>query len=259
MNVQLYDTHAHLDDKKLFPDLEDVLHRAKDAGVVRINTVGCDWRSSLMSVRIAEKHPDLVRAIVGVHPSEIMDWQDDLLTRLAELTKSSLVVGWGEIGLDYHYEDGAPHDRQKEIFRLQIAAAKEVRLPIIIHDRDAHQDTVDILKQEKAGIYGGVLHCFSGSWEMAKECLRLGFYISFAGPLTYTNARVSAEVAAKVPEDKLLIETDCPYLSPHPMRGKVNEPARVTYTAARLAEIRGLSYERITEITSANARDLFGR
>lgn len=259
MNVQLYDTHAHLDDRKIFPDLENVLQRADAAGVSRINTVGCDWRSSLMSVRIAEKYPDRVRAIVGVHPSEIANWTDDLLDRLSDLTKSPLVVGWGEIGLDYHYADGTPHDQQRMVLRMQIAAAKKAKIPIIIHDRDAHQDTIDILKQEKAGVNGGILHCFSGSWEMAKECLRLGFYISFAGPLTYTNARVAIEVAAKVPEDRLLVETDCPYLSPHPMRGKVNEPARVTYTAARLAEIRGLDYERIAEITTANARTLFDR
>ena len=257
MKAQLYDTHAHLDDRKLFPELEDVLQRAREAGVGMINTVGCDWRSSLMSVRIAEKHPEQVRAIVGVHPSEIADWDDALLPRLAELCSCPLVVGWGEIGLDYHYEDGTPHDQQRRVFRAQIAAAKEVGMPIIIHDRDAHQDTIDILKQEKAGINGGILHCFSGSWEMAKECLRLGFHISFAGPLTYGNAKTPVEVASKVPEDMLLVETDSPYLTPHPMRGKTNEPARVCYTAAKLAEIRGLEYELMAEITTANAKRLF--
>ena len=257
MKVQLYDTHAHLDDRKIFPELEDVLQRAREAGVNLINTVGCDWRSSLMSVRIAEKHPDQVRAIIGVHPSEIRDWNEELLARLMDLTSSPFVVGWGEIGLDYHYEDGPPHDQQRRVFRAQIAAAKEAGLPIIIHDRDAHQDTIDILKQEKAGVNGGILHCFSGSWEMAKECLRLGFHISFAGPLTYANAKTSVDVAGKVPEDMLLIEADCPYLTPHPMRGKINEPARVSYTAAKLAEIRGLVYERIAEITTNNAKRLF--
>lgn len=257
MNVQLYDTHAHLDDCKIFPELEDVLQRAREAGVTMINTVGCDWRSSLMSVRIAEKHPEQVRAIVGVHPSEIEDWNDSLLERLVELCSSLYVVGWGEIGLDYHYEDGTPHDQQRDVFRAQIAAAKSVGMPIIIHDRDAHQDTIDILKQEGAGINGGILHCFSGSWEMAKECLKLGFHISFAGPLTYSNARTSVEVAGKVPEDMLLIETDCPYLTPHPMRGKTNEPARVSYTLAKMAEIRHLDYEQMAEITTANAKRLF--
>ncbi len=259
MAAQVYDTHAHLDDRKLFPDLEGVLQRAREAGVTRINTVGCDWRSSLMSLRLAEKYPDQVRAIVGVHPSEIGDWNDQLLERLAELTSSPLVVAWGEIGLDYHYDDGPPREKQRRVFQAQINAAKSVGLPICIHDRDAHQETIDILKKEKGGVNGGVMHCFSGSWEMAKECLRMGFYLSFAGPLTYSNARMALEVAAKAPEDRILVETDSPYLTPHPYRGQLNEPARVVLTAAKLAEVRQMDFDRMAEITTENALRLFGR
>jgi len=252
----LYDTHAHLDDRRLFSDLAGVLQRATEAGVGLINTVGCDWRSSLLAVHLAEKHPDQLRAVVGVHPSELDGFSDQLLERLLGLAKSPLVVAWGETGLDYHYPDTLKR-QQKQAFRLQINAAREAGLPLVIHDRDAHQDLLQMLKAEKAGSNGGVMHCFSGSWEMAKECLNLGFHISFAGPLTFANAKTPVEVAARVPLDRLLVETDCPYLSPHPFRGKLNEPARVAYTAARLAEVRGLDYEELAALTTANGRQLF--
>ena len=252
----LYDTHAHLDDKRLFSDIGGVLERAKAAGVGLINTVGCDWKSSLLSVHIAEKYPELVRAVVGVHPSELGNFSGALLERLLDLAKSPLVVAWGEIGLDYHYPDTVKA-AQQQAFRAQIAVAKEAGLPIVIHGRDAHQDLLRIIKAEKAGINGGVMHCFSGSWEMARECLSQGFYISFAGPLTFANAKTPVEVAARAPLDRLLVETDCPYLSPHPFRGKPNEPARVAYTAARLAEIRGLDEAELAELTTANGKALF--
>lgn len=253
----LFDTHAHLDDPALYPEVENVLARAKEAGVMLINSVGCDWRSSLLNVHLAEKHPDMVYASVGVHPSEVKDIDEQTLVKLLELAKTPWVIGWGEIGLDYHYEN-TDKEVQQRYFRAQIALAKEAGKPIIIHDRDSHQDVVDILQQEQAGVNGGILHCFSGSWEMAKQCLKMGFFISFAGPLTYKNARVPVEVAGKVPLDMLLVETDSPYLTPHPFRGKTNEPARVIYTAEKLAQIRGLEYEEIAEITTANAKRVFG-
>ena len=253
----LYDTHSHLDDERLYGQIEEVLFRASEAGVNFINTVGCDWRSSLLATHIAEKHSEQVRAIVGVHPHEAKDYDQALGERLFELSKSPVVVAWGEIGLDY-YHDHSPRKDQQKAFRGQIAAAKERRLPIVIHDRDAHEDVLKILKETKAGENGGVLHCFSGSWEMAKECLRLGFHISFAGPLTFTNAKTPVEVAGKVPLDMVLVETDCPYLAPHPLRGHCNEPSHVSYVAAKLGEIRGLDYSHICEITTENAKKLFG-
>ena len=252
----LFDTHAHLDDPALYPDIDNVLKRAKEAGVTLINSVGCDWRSSLLNVHLAEKHPEMIYASVGVHPSEVADIDEQVLAKLLELAKTPRVIGWGEIGLDYHYEN-TNKELQQKYLRLQISLAKEAGKPIIIHDRDSHQDVVDILQEEHAGINGGILHCFSGSWEMAKQCLKMGFFISFAGPLTYKNARVPVEVAGKVPLDMVLVETDSPYLTPHPVRGKTNEPARVIYTAEKLAQIRGMDYEEIAEITTANAKRIF--
>ena len=252
----LFDTHAHLDDPALYPDIDNVLKRAKEAGVTLINSVGCDWRSSLLNVHLAEKHPEMIYASVGVHPSEVADIDEQVLAKLLELAKTPRVIGWGEIGLDYHYEN-TNKELQQKYLRLQISLAKEAGKPIISHDRDSHQDVVDILQEEHAGINGGILHCFSGSWEMAKQCLKMGFFISFAGPLTYKNARVPVEVAGKVPLDMVLVETDSPYLTPHPFRGKTNEPARVIYTAEKLAQIRGMDYEEIAEITTANAKRIF--
>lgn len=252
----LYDTHAHLDDKALYPDIDGVLARAKEAGIGLINTIGCDWRSSLMSVHIAEKYPDMVYAAIGVHPHDAKTINEQMLQDLLDLAKTPKVVAWGEIGLDYHY-DNSPRETQKTVFQQQIALAKQVKKPIIIHNRESNQDMMDILKEERAGENGGILHCFSGSWEMAKFCLDLGFLISFAGPLTYKNAKTALEVAAKVPLDMLLVETDCPYLTPHPYRGKTNEPARVVYTAAKLAEIRQMDYEEICEITTNNGKRIF--
>jgi TatD DNase family protein len=252
----LFDTHAHLDEEVLFSDLDGVINRAREAGVAKINSVGCDWSSSRRAVCLAEQYPQTVYASVGLHPGEITDMSDTVLEDLFELAKEPVVVAWGEIGLDYHYPD-PPRDIQKNFFRRQIALARELGKPIIIHDREAHQDTLDILRQEQAGINGGIFHSFSGSWEIAKICLAMGFMISFAGPLTFLNARLPVEVAAKVPLDMILVETDSPYLSPHPFRGKTNEPAKVAVTAARLAEIRNMEFERIAEITTKNAKRIF--
>ncbi|MBQ6842589.1 MAG: TatD family hydrolase [Firmicutes bacterium] len=254
--LRLFDSHCHLDDQKLYGDLEDVLQRAAEAGVERITNIGCDWPSSLMSVRLAERYPGRIYAAVGVHPHDADSLDAKMLERLKELAQLPQVVAWGEIGLDYHY-DFSPRDVQKKVFIEQLAAAKQVKLPVIIHSREANQDTMDILKAEKAGMYGGVLHCFSGSWDMAKHCLDLGFYISFAGPLTFANANTPVEVASKVPLDRLLVETDSPYLSPHPLRGKTNEPGHVLHVAEKLAEIRGMTLEEIAEQTTQNAFALF--
>jgi TatD DNase family protein len=252
----LFDSHAHLNDKKLYADLDGVMARALEAGVSQILNCGADWPSSLMSVRLAEKYPGQVYAAVGVHPHDAKSLTDEMLQKLIKLAEAPQVVAWGEIGLDY-YRDLSPREVQQSAFIAQIAAAKSLKKPIIIHDRDAHGDILRIVRQERAGENGGVFHCFSGSWEMAKECLNLGFMISFAGPLTFVNAPKLSEVAAKVPPDMMLVETDCPYLSPHPYRGKINEPARVSLVAARLAEIRGQSYQEVAEITAQNACRLF--
>jgi len=248
---KLFDSHAHLNDKKLYGDLDGVLDRAAEAGVIRILNAGADWPSSLMSVRLAEKYPDQIFAAVGIHPHDAKTLTEEMLQKLMKLAEAPEVVAWGEIGLDY-YRDLSPREVQQSAFIAQIAAAKAAKKPIIIHDRDAHGDILRIVRQERAGENGGVFHCFSGSWEMAKECLKMGFMISFAGPLTFTNSPKLSEVAAKAPPDMMLVETDSPYLSPHPYRGKINEPARVSIVAKRLAEIRGQSYQEIAEITTQN-------
>ncbi|NLF80005.1 MAG: TatD family hydrolase [Clostridia bacterium] len=253
----MFDTHAHLGDPALLPQLAAIVDRAGAAGVTKINTVGYDLPSSLLALDIAAQYAGTVYATVGVHPAEADKIGVDDLAQLFKLARQPQVVAWGEIGLDYHYDDGPERAVQQQLFRAQIALARESGLPIVIHDRDAHQDVLAILKEEGATENGGVMHCFSGSWETAKAAMSLGMMISFAGPLTFTNARQPVEVAAKVPLDMLLIETDCPYLSPHPFRGKTNEPARVVHTAAKLAEIKGLEYRRIEEITTENARRLF--
>jgi TatD DNase family protein len=252
----LFDSHAHLSDKKLYNDLPGILQRATEAGVERVLNAGADWPSSLMGVRLAEKYPNQIYAAVGIHPHDSKTLTEDMLQKLLKLAKAPEVVAWGEIGLDY-YRDLSPREVQQSAFITQIAAAKSIGKPIIIHDRDAHGDIMRIVRQERAGENGGVFHCFSGSWEMAKECLSLGFMISFAGPLTFTNVPKLSEVAAKVPADMILVETDCPYLSPHPYRGKINEPARVSLVTARLAEIRGQNYQELAEIAAQNACRLF--
>ena len=254
--MMLIDTHAHLDDPAIYDQLEDVLARAAEAGVERIVNIGCDWKSSLMSVRLADKY-EQVFSTVGIHPHDADTLDEQMAERLFELAQAEKVVAIGEIGLDY-YHDHCPRPVQQKAFRRQIALAKELAMPITIHDRDAHGDVMRIVREERAGQNGGIFHCYSGSWEMAKECLRLGFYISFAGPVTYHNARGLLEVAQNVPLDKFLIETDSPYLSPHPYRGKTNEPARVALVAEKIAEIKGLSYETVASQARANAMAVYG-
>lgn len=254
----LYDTHAHLDHSRLYPDLPAVMERAAAAGVSRVNCVGCDWPSSLMSVRLAEKYavgPVRVYAAVGVHPHDANTLDEAMLERLVDLAQAEAVVAWGEIGLDY-YRDLSPRPVQQRAFAQQLAAAEALGLPVIIHDRDAHHDILEQLKAARPSA-GGVMHCFSGSWEMARDCLDLGFYISLAGPLTYANARSLPEVAKKLPLDRVLVETDCPYLSPEPFRGQTNEPAHVSRVLACLALLRGLDYEEMAARTTENACRLF--
>ena len=253
----LFDTHAHLDDKMLFPDLEGILTRAKEAGVEKITNIGCDWASSLMSLHLAEKYKDMIYAAVGYHPHEAKFWDKEMAEKIFELAKNQKVVAIGEIGLDYHYDFSDKED-QKKAFIEQIYLAKELKKPIVIHDREAHGDIMTIVKKEKAGENGGIFHCYSGSWEMAKECIKDGFMISLAGPVTFSNARNLHHVAKEVPLDLLLVETDSPYLSPHPYRGKTNEPSRVVLTAETIAEIKGISFEKLAEITTDNACRIYG-
>lgn len=252
----LFDTHAHLNAEQFQEDLPEVIQRAKEEGVETIVVVGFDRPTITKAMELADQY-DFIYASVGWHPVDAIDMTDDDLAWIEELSSHPKVVALGEMGLDYYW-DKSPKDVQKEVFRRQIQLAKKVKLPIIIHNREATADIVTILKEEGASEVGGIMHCYSGSVEVAKECLEMNFYISLGGPVTFKNARKPKEVAEAVPLNKLLIETDCPYLAPHPYRGKRNEPSYVKLVAEQIAELKGISYEEVAKQTTANAKKLFG-
>lgn len=251
----LIDTHAHLQDEALRGEVDAVLQRAAAAGVEIIVCPGCDLESSRDAVQLAHTYSQ-VYAAVGIHPQDAAGFNDETMEELYRLARDPKVVAIGEIGLEY-YGDYEPPELQQKVFKAQIQLAREIGKPIIIHDRDAHQDVLDIVTRERAGQNGGIMHCYSSSLPMALDFLKQGFYISFGGPLTYKNSRKAVEVAATIPLDRILVETDCPYLTPEPLRGKRNEPAYVTYTAKRLAEIRKKDPEEIACLTSRNARAVY--
>lgn len=252
----LIDTHTHLDDARYDADRDLVIARARDAGVDRMITIGCDLATSQAAVSLAEQYP-FVYASVGVHPHEVKHIAEGWYDSLRGLAEHEKVVAYGEIGLDYHYNHSSPAD-QRARFREQLQLARELRLPVVIHTREAQEDTIRILKDEWPPEVGGVFHCFSGDAWLAKDALDLGFYISFSGILTFQNAGMLRDIAKTVPMDRLLIETDCPYLTPIPHRGKRNEPGYVRHVAHTLGEILpDLNVEAIAEITAANARRLF--
>ncbi|WP_433746089.1 TatD family hydrolase [Falsibacillus pallidus] len=252
----LFDTHVHLNAEQFEEDLEEVIGRAKDAGVEKMVVVGFDRPTINKAMELVETY-DFLYASVGWHPVDAIDMTEEDLKWIEELSAHPKVVALGEMGLDYHW-DKSPKDIQKEVFRKQIRLAKKVKLPIVIHNREATQDIVDILKEENAGEVGGIMHCFSGSAETAKECIDMNFYISLGGPVTFKNAKKPKEVAVEVPMDRLLIETDCPYLAPHPNRGKRNEPAYVKLVAEQIAELKGMEFEEVAKKTTENAKKLFG-
>ncbi len=254
--LTLFDSHCHLNDRKLAVEIDAVLERAAAAGVMHMAVIGCNLRDSVYAVHLAEKYPQLVAA-VGYHPSDSKELDEAVFAELAELAEAPRVRAIGEIGLDYFWDE-TPRDVQRRWFVRQIDLAKQLHKPIIIHDRDAHGDLFNIVREENAGQNGGIMHCFSGSWELAKEALRRNFYISIAGPVTYKNAKALPEVVKNCPLDRLLIETDSPYLSPEPKRGKTNEPANVFYVAEKIAALRGISVEEVAEATTANACRFFG-
>ncbi|AHV94968.1 TatD family hydrolase [Paenibacillus sabinae] len=254
--MQLFDTHTHLDAPQFDGDREETIARAVEAGVSKMVNVGFNRETIPSTMKLAESY-EFIYAAVGWHPQDAIDMKDGDLDWIASLCSHDKVVAIGEIGLDYYW-DTSPKDVQHTVFRQQIGLARELKMPIIIHNRDAHEDVVRILREEKASEIGGIMHSFSGSWETAKMCLDLGFYLSFGGPITFKNARVPKEVLAQVPLDRLLIETDSPYLTPHPYRGKRNESAHVRLVAEAAAEIKGIEVEKIAQITYKNSLELFG-
>lgn len=251
----LIDTHVHLNADQYDEDLQEVIDRALEEGIDRMFVVGFDTNTIERTMKLIDQY-DFIYGIIGWHPVDAIDCTEERLQWIKELSKHPKIIGIGEMGLDYHW-DKSPKDIQKEVFRKQIALAKRVQLPIIIHNREATQDCVDILKEENASEVGGIMHSFSGSNEIADEILKMNFYISLGGPVTFKNAKQPKEVAQHVPLDRLLVETDAPYLSPHPYRGKRNEPARVKLVAEQIAELRGISYEEVCKATTENAERLF--
>ena len=255
--IALVDTHAHIDGEDFEADREEMLSRAKRAGVVAVVTFGDTMEASARVVKLAASY-EPVFAGVGVHPENAFPFTREDDDRLAAWTKEKDIVAIGEIGLDYYWEkDEDKRALQRKMFVRQLALARDLDLPVCIHDREAHGDLMTILKTEGRK-NRGVIHCFSGSWEMAKELLKLGWLLGFDGPLTYKNAAKLPEIVEKTPADRILVETDCPYLSPLPYRGKRNEPAYVRITAERAAEIRGESLADFAAQTTKNACEIYG-
>ncbi|SHH37889.1 TatD family hydrolase [Tepidibacter thalassicus] len=251
----LFDTHAHLCDGRFKEDREYVIKKIKEEGIKYVLNPGADIPSSLKAVELSKKY-DFIYSAVGVHPHDVKDMDEDTINVLRELAQNEKVVAIGEIGLDYYY-DNSPRDLQKKWFKRQIELANELKLPIIVHDRDAHQDTFDIIKNTKNKDIGCVLHCYSGNVELAREYIKLGCLISIAGPVTFKNNKKTQEVVREIPLEYLLIETDSPYLTPHPHRGKRNDPSLVRYVAEKIAIEKGISYEKVCEVTMENGKRLF--
>ncbi len=251
----IFDTHAHYDDERFDEDRDALLRSMKDAGIGNIVNIGANMASSQRSLDLAEEY-DFMYAAVGVHPSDCAELDDEKIEKLKEMSSFPKCVAIGEIGLDYYWPE-PEHDLQKKWFKRQIALAREVELPIIVHSRDAAADTVDILKSENAGELGGVVHCFSYSKEVAQECVKMGFYIGIGGVLTFKNGRKMKEVAEAIPMERIILETDCPYLAPEPFRGKRNSSLYLPYVVSAMAQIKGISEEEVISITEANAREMY--
>ncbi len=256
-DAKLIDTHCHLDMTAYGLDLEAVVHAAADLGVARIIAIGIDWPSSAAAVEIAGRFPG-VFAAVGIHPHQAAEAGDNDYARLAALAErpENKVVGYGEIGLDYA-KNYAPRDLQVKEFARQLGLAQDLRLPVIIHDRDAHDDTMRLLREAAPFPAGGVMHCFSGDCKLARQVINLGFHISIPGIVTFKNAETLQQVAADIPLEHMLLETDGPFLAPVPWRGKRNKPEYLLYTAQKIADLRNISLTEVARRTSANARSLF--
>lgn len=252
MYKNIFDSHAHYTDKAFNEDREIMLGSLKESGVCGIINCGADIESSVSSIELANKY-DFIYAACGIHPEEADKVPENYIDILRDLAKNEKCVAIGEIGLDYYWRQDTK-DLQKELFENQILLAKELDLPIIVHDREAHGDTMEILKKHRPK---GVLHCFSGSAETAKEVLKSGMYIGLGGALTFKNARKAVEVAQMLPLDRLLLETDCPYMAPVPMRGKRNNSSYISFVAQKVAEIKGIDPQTVLDITTENTKRLF--
>ena len=251
----LFDSHAHLDDDRFAADRDEVINSMQAAGVSYITNIGDDLDSSRRSLVLAKRYP-FVYATVGVHPHNVEHLTEAHMEELALLAREEKAVAIGEIGLDYYY-DNSPRDLQRKWFERQIQLALELDMPIAVHNRDSNEDCMAILKKYDIKRIGGIMHCYSGSAEMAKEVVRLGMYISFAGPVTFKNNRRGVETVREIPLEHILVETDCPYLAPEPVRGTRNDSRNVRYVAEKIAEIKGVSFEEVARITAENAKNVY--
>lgn len=248
----IFDTHAHYDDPRFDEDRDELLSSLSQKGVIHIVNCGCDLKSSLTTVALTENY-SFIYAAVGVHAHEAEEATESDLNEIKKLYSNEKVVAVGEIGLDYHY-DFSPRERQLEIFERQLILANKLDLPVIVHDREAHEDTMNLLKRHKPK---GVVHCFSGSAEMAKEIVKLGMYIGIGGAVTFKNAKKPVEVVEYLPLDRLLLETDAPYMTPVPFRGQRCDSSYIAYTAEKIAEIKDIDVQELIDICNENAKRLF--
>ena len=255
--VELFDTHCHLSDTDYDQDRDAVLKRMAEKGVTRCAVIGYDLASSQTALKFA-RETEGVCCAVGVHPEHADTLTPEVLEALRNLASSPEVRAIGEIGMDLHWDTNPSAEIQKRACIEQMELAHKLGLPVSFHIRDAHMDMISLLKEHQSILSGGIMHCFSGSWEIAREYLKLGFYISFAGPVTFRKAPRLQEAARNVPIERLLIETDSPYMAPEPVRGRRNEPGNVRYIAEKIAELRGIPLEELAEQTTQNARNLFG-
>lgn len=252
----IFDSHAHYDDEAFDEDRFELIESLKEKGVCGVINCGCTPESTKTALALSEKF-DFVYFASGIHPENIPSPEEDetVFAKIKELAKHKKCVAIGEIGLDYHYEDGAPRERQIEWFEKQLILANELSLPVIVHDRDSHADILELLKKHRPK---GVVHCFSGSLEMAQEVLKLGMYIGIGGAVTFKNAKKPVRVAEGIPLDRLLLETDCPYMAPVPFRGKRCDSSLIAFTAQKIAEIRGITTDEVLRAGKINACTLFG-
>ena len=252
----IFDTHAHYDDEQFDDDRKTLLSSMKEAGITNIVNVGASIASSRKALDLAHEY-GFIYAAVGVHPSEVEELNEDGIELLREWSQDGRCVAIGEIGLDYHWPEPAPK-LQKEWFYRQLELARQQRLPVIIHSRDAAGDTLEVMRNAHAEEIGGVVHCFSYSREVAKECVDMGFYIGVGGVVTFKNGRKLKEVVKQTPIEKILLETDCPYLAPEPNRGKRNSSLNLPYVVKEIANIKGISEQEVIRITEENARHMYG-
>ena len=250
----LIDTHAHLQWASFDKDREKVISRARKVDVKYIVNIGFDVNGNRKVIGLAEKHKGLY-ATVGIHPHNASQLNENVLDKLRKLSENPKVVAIGEIGLDY-YRNLSPREAQKKAFEAQLFLAEELGLPVVIHDREAHADTLEMLSKFKGKI-NGIMHCFSGSREMAEQCVKSDFYISFAGPVTFPNSHKLHEIAKRIDLNKILLETDSPWLAPQEMRGKRNEPAFLIFIAKKIAKLKGISVDELAEATTENAKEIF--